>query len=85
MSRDLVLNLGFEKGMHTFLGTKRALFVAKLDAEGTLFCGATALYRILTYAVFQSLINITHGRRNRGGQGGPGPPPLFNDVKKIQW
>ena len=42
---------------HTFLGPKRALFVAKLDSEGTLFCGAAALCRTLTYAVFQALIH----------------------------
>ena len=30
---------------HTFLGPKRALFVAKLDAEGTLFCGTAAFCR----------------------------------------
>ena len=44
---------------HTFFGSKRALFVAKLDSEGTLFCRAAALCRTLTYAVFLSLINIT--------------------------
>ena len=43
---------------HTFFGPKRALFVVKLDSEGTLFCGAAALCRTLIYAVFQSFINI---------------------------
>ena len=32
---------------HTIFGPKRALFVAKLDSEGTLFCRATALCRTL--------------------------------------
>ena len=45
---------------HTFLGPKRALFDAKLDSEGTLFCRAAALCRTFTYAVFQSLINYQY-------------------------